>query len=105
MCNPPVEVGESKSQWGPFDVLLFYCGLGKVVWCFKNTDDRRLFEILKMFYPPDGAAKAEPNVVHLTVFPFIGTGKGVWGFKNTGEDLFKILKMFYPPEGAAKAEP
>ena len=42
------------------------------------------FGTMKMFYPPKGLCKAEPNGVHLTVFPFIVLGKGVWTFRFSG---------------------
>ena len=44
----------------------------------------RLFENLKMFYPPEGICESSSKGVQLfltyVLFPLV---KGVWGFKNT----------------------
>ena len=41
-----------------------------------------LFEILRMFYPPEGLCGAEPEGGPIVfTFHFIGVGKGTGGFK------------------------
>ena len=37
-------------------------------------------------YPPEGVCLQLPRGPIEYSFHFIGIGKGVWGFKNTGED-------------------
>ena len=53
----------------------------------KTQSMTGLFENLKMFYPPGGRLLCSllrgPIVFNLGV---IGVVKGVWGFKNTGDD-------------------
>ena len=44
---------------------------------------RGLFENLKMFYHPEGAAKADSRGSLEKSFRFFGLGNGVWGFKDT----------------------
>ena len=68
---------------------------------------RGLFEILKMFYPPEGWCGSTLQGVHLILFPFIGVGNGSGGFQiyMRCEAFPKILKMFYSPEGLCRAEP
>ena len=53
----------------------------------------------KHLHPPKALCKAEPNGVHLTVFPFYCVRKG-WLDLSFHERyrLFEILKMFYPPK-------
>ena len=46
---------------------------------------RGLFEILKMFYPPEGLCGAEPERGPIVfTLHFIGVGRGTGGFKFTG---------------------
>ena len=61
---------------------------------------RGLFEILKMFYPPEGLCRAEPERGPI-VFTYVFLCRK--GFQFT--DGFLTLKMFYPPEGLCRAEP
>ena len=61
-----------------------------------------------MFYPPKGAAKAEPvwgPIVFTYILFILGSRsrKGTWKGDFPREN--KTTKMFYPPKGAAKAEP
>ena len=67
----------------------------------------RLFEILKTFYPPKGAAKAELKVVQLFLLMFYCGLRKVFDTFNFELviRLFEFLKMFYPPKGVAKAAP
>ena len=67
----------------------------------------RLFEILKMFYPPKGLCKAEPNGIHLTVFPFYCVRKGFLHFQNFHftSAFLKSLKCFIPRRNSAKQNP
>ena len=61
----------------------------------------------KSLYPPNGTAKAVPERVHLTVFPFYMcfTNQN-WGFKIRIFDWpFWNLENLYPPKGSAKALP
>ena len=68
---------------------------------------RGLFEILKMFYPPKGLCKAEPNGVHLIFFHFIVSREGCWHFQiyRGWEAFLKSWKCFIPRRDAAKAAP
>ena len=43
---------------------------------FNLQTEIRRFEILKMFYPPNGPCKAEPNGVHFDSFHFIMVWEG-----------------------------
>ena len=78
-------------------------GLGKGVGGFKKTIVIRLFEIMKIVYPPKRAAKADPKGSILTsVLINYRLGNGFGTFKNSIViRLYEILKMFYPPKGSA----
>ena len=69
-------------------LLIYYFGLGNVYGTIVSGAVIHLFEILKMFFAAKGLCEAEPNGVHLTVFPFNVLGKGF--------DTFKIL-IFHRP--------
>ena len=60
-------------------VFPFYCVWERVFGPLFSEAVIRLFEILKMFYPPKGLCEAEPNGVHLTVFPFYCVWETVFG--------------------------
>ena len=66
-----------------------------------------LFEILKMFYPPEGLCGVEPEGGPIVFsFHFIGVGKGTEGLNfELVSRLFETSKMFYPPQGLCRAEP
>ena len=57
-------------------LLMSYFGLGNVYWTFNLLAVFCHFESLKMFYPPKGLYKAEPNGVHFDSFHFIVYEKG-----------------------------
>ena len=60
----------------------------------------RLFENLKMFYPPEGVCFAAPKGSNCFYLCFIGVGRGTGGVNLPAVFcLFENLKMFYPPEG------
>ena len=61
---------------------------------------RGFFEILKMFYPPEGLRRAEPERGPI-VFTYVFLCRK--GFQFT--DGFLTLKMFYPPKELCEAEP
>ena len=65
MFYPSKGAANADPEWGPIDFtyVLIYSELcsRNVLCCFKNTNIIRLFEILKMLYPPKGAAKAVPE--------------------------------------------
>ena len=65
-----------------------------------------LFEILKMFYPPEGLCRAEPERGPIVFYLcFIGVGNDTGGFNlQTVCCLFETLKMFYPPKGRLLAD-
>ena len=69
---------------------------------FVSVTVIRLFEILKMFYPPKGT---EGGPIVFT-YILVGLGKVYWSFVSVAViRLLKILKMFYPPKGLCEAEP
>ena len=59
----------------------------------------RLFEILKMFYPPTGLCEAETNGVHLILSILLCLRNGFGLVSVAVIRLFEILKMFYQPKG------
>ena len=97
----------SRTQWGSFDSLSILSCLRNGFGTFKILILHRPFWNLENALSPEVTAIAEPNLVHLTVFPFYC----VWGPVLTlskssfSIGLFEILKMFYPPKGLCEAEP
>ena len=107
MLYPPKGICESRSHWPPFDSL-------SILLCLRNGFDTfkipiliGVFEILKMFYPPKGHCKAEPNGVHLTVFPFYCVRKGCLdlSFQNQESAFLKSRKCFINQNDSAKQNP
>ena len=85
---------QSISNKGPIVFTYTLFGLGNVYATFVSDAVIRLFEILKMFYPPTNKS---PIVFTYTLF---GLGKVYWSFVSGAViRLFEILKMFYPPKG------
>ena len=66
----------------------------------------RLFQTLKMFYPPKGVCKADPTGDYFDSFHFIVVREGYLTLSKSqlSDGLFEILKMFYPPKGVCTAE-
>ena len=65
---------------------------------FNILTEIRLFEILKMFYPPKGAAKAEPMLVQLFLLMFdFWVRKRILDFQFTAENstFWKLEKVKY----------
>ena len=54
-------------------------------WVSKTLSVRGLFEILKIFYPPEGLCGADPERGPIVfTLHFIGVGRGTGGFKFCG---------------------
>ena len=83
-----------------------HCGL-RIFDTFNLQTEIRLFEFLKMFYPPKGLCQAESEWGPFDVLSILlRLEKGVWHLQFThGNSPFKILKMFYPPRDFAKQYP
>ena len=82
-----------ESIWQSFHFIVFE----KRFWNFQNPHSpSAFFKILKMFYPPKGLCEAEPNGVHLAVFPFYCVWERVFGpfISLAVIRLFKIFQMF-----------
>ena len=67
----------------------------------------RLFEILKMFYPPEGLCGAEPEGGPIVfTLDFIGVGKGTEGFKFwAGNPPFWNVENVIPRRDSAEQSP
>ena len=75
-------------------IFLYYCVLEKVLTLSKSRNEIGLFQIMKMFYPPEGLCRAEPKR-GTTVFTYVLFG--VW----KGTRIFKITtfrRPFWNPE-------
>ena len=98
---------ESSTKGGQIVFTFFFnFVLGNVCWTFNLQAEIRLFETLKMFYPPKALWKQYwrwSNCFYLC-FNF-EVGNVYWTFNLLAEiRLFETLKMFYPPKGLCKAE-
>ena len=103
----PKGLCESRTQWGPFDVFPFYCVWERVFDSFTSQAGIRLFEILKIFYPPNGAAKAEPKVVQLfLLMSYFVLGNEYWTliYRRFFSSL-RPWKSFIPRRDFAKQIP
>ena len=70
----------------PLSILLGYI---TVLGVSKTLVMTGLFENLKMFYPPEGGGRLLGSILRGPIvfnIGVIGVVKGVWGFKNTGDD-------------------
>ena len=80
-------------------LLMSYFVLGNVYWTFNLQTVFCLFETFKMFYPPKGAAIAEPvwGPIDFLICYFELLSRNVLGcFKNTSIiRLFEILILLY----------
>ena len=96
MFYPPKGLCESRTQWGPFDILSFpfYCVREMVLTLSKSQLSGGLFEILKMFYSQKGIQKAEPKAVQLFLYCVLERVFDVSKSELLG-GFFEILKMFY----------
>ena len=72
---------------GPFDGVFFKLfGLGNEYWTFFSLWGYGLFEIWKCFIPGGRLLCSLLRGPFVFNLGFIGVMKGVWGFKNTGDD-------------------
>ena len=71
---------------GPFEMSFHFIWLRNVIEGFTNLDRWELFEVLEMFYPPEGSAKADPKCPVEKSFHHIGLGNGTGVIKNTSSE-------------------
>ena len=49
----------SRTQWGPFDIFPFYCGLGKGFWTFRFRGGNHPFWNLENVLSPEGTLRKQ----------------------------------------------
>ena len=59
-----------QSPMGSILILSILLWYEKGIWHFQFTGGNSQKKNMKMFYPPKGLCRAEPNGVHLIFFPF-----------------------------------
>ena len=90
----------------PLFLLIFYFGLGNVYGTFVSDPVIRLFEILKMFYPPKGLCESRTrmgSIWRLSILMCLR--KGVFFTFNLRVEIyhFQIMKIFYHPKGLCES--
>ena len=67
---PPKGLIESRTQWGPFDTLPFYCDQRTKFDTFNLKKKFRRFRILNMFHPPKGFCESRTQWDAFDTHPF-----------------------------------
>ena len=89
--------GKIKNLWVLLTSFHFIVVYGRVVQLIVSEPVIRLFEILKMFYPPKGVCESRTRRGPLTVFPFYYVfQKGYWAssFLVGNSAFLKFSKCF-----------
>ena len=80
------ETEKAAPKWSFWDVFPFYLFKKRYLGFQKHGRVGGLFEVLKMFYPTEGSAKADPKCPVEKSFHHIGLGNGTGVIKNTSSE-------------------